>query len=133
MIVLDTHALVWWVNDSADLSETARKLINQELSSKNGVILISAISAWEIALLVQKERLKLTMPVDDWIEAVESIQQVRFVSVDPSLAIESTRLPGTFHADPADRMIVATARHLNLPLLTADGKIQAYTHVHTIW
>lgn len=133
MIVLDTHALVWWVNGSGELSDTAQKAIAQEQGSDEGLILVSAISAWEIAMLVQKERLLLTTAVDDWLATVEAVDTVRFVPVDNDVAIESTRLPGQFHADPADRMIVALARHLSSALVTADGRIRAYRHVRTVW
>lgn len=84
-------------------------------------------------MLVQKERLMLTMSVDDWLKTVIDIDGVRFVAVDNDIGVEATRLPGAFHKDPADRMIVATARHLNAPLVTADEKIRAYPYVRSIW
>lgn len=133
MIVLDTHALIWWVNGDSLLSIQAKVTIDGEQSSPEGVILLSTISAWEIAMLIEKGRLALTMSVDDWLNGVGEIEGVRFVPVDVRTGIEATRLPGEFHKDPADRMIVALARHLNVPLITADEKIQAYPHVHTIW
>lgn len=98
-----------------------------------GEILISAITAWEIALLVDKERITLSMGTDDWLETVGEIEGVRFVSVDVATAVESTRLPGEFHKDPADRMIVALARHFNATLITADEKITNYRYVKTLW
>ncbi|UWN48999.1 Ribonuclease VapC22 [Alcanivorax sp. ALC70] len=101
--------------------------------SEDGIILISSISAWEVAMLVGRGRLTLTMNVDDWLETVGRIPGVRFVPVDNQIGVESTRLPGDFHKDPADRLIVALARHLNIPLVTADQKIRAYRHVHAIW
>lgn len=133
MIVLDTHALLWWVNGDPQLSQSALKVIEQELQAEDGEILISAITAWEIALLVEKGRLTLSMTTDDWLETVEEIEGVRFVAVDTATAVESTRLPGEFHKDPADRMIVALARHYNAELVTADDKITAYRHVRTVW
>lgn len=132
MIVLDTHALVWWVSGDEQLSLSARKAIQAELS-KDGQIMISAISAWEIAMLVAKGRLALTMDVDDWLETVASIEGVSFVPVATDVAVQSVRLPGDFHPDPADRMIVALARHHSVPLVTAAAKIRAYRHVKTIW
>ncbi|MCG7600078.1 type II toxin-antitoxin system VapC family toxin [Halomonas sp. McH1-25] len=133
MIVLDTHALLWWVNGDSQLSQSALETIEHELLADDGEILISAISAWEIALLVEKERLTLSMATDDWLDTVEEIEGVRIVAVDAATAVESTRLPGEFHKDPADRMIVALARHYNAELITADEKITAYRHVKTIW
>ena len=133
MIVLDTDALLWWVNGDGDLSDNANLAIKNELSSDNGAILVSAMSAWEIAMLVSANRLMLAMPLDNWLEAASSIDKVSFVAVEAQIAVESTRLPGEFHKDPADRMIVALARHLNVPLVTADAKILAYKHVKSIW
>ena len=133
MIVLDTHAVIWWVNGGDGLSAEAAAAIDRERMSEDGIILISSISAWEVAMLVGRGRLTLTMNVDDWLETVGRIPWVRFVPVDNQIGVESTRLPGDFHKDPADRLIVALARHLNIPLVTADQKIRAYRHVHAIW
>lgn len=133
MIVLDTHALLWWVNGDSSLSPLALEAIEHERQAGDGQILISAISAWEIALLVHKGRLSLSMNTDDWLETVEEIEGVRYVAVDVATAVESTRLPGKFHKDPADRMIVALARHFNAVLVTADEKITTYRHVRTVW
>ena len=133
MIVLDTHALLWWVNGTPRLSQPALEAIEQELQSDDGEILISAISAWEIALLVEKGRLALSMNTDDWLETVDEIEGVHFTPLDAATAVESTRLPGEFHKDPADRMIVALARRFNAVLVTADEKITAYRYVRTAW
>ena len=84
-------------------------------------------------MLVTAGRLTLTMGVDDWLATVADVDGVRFVPVENDVAVESTRFPGEFHKDPADRMIVALARHLNASLVTADEKIRAYRHVKTIW
>ena len=83
--------------------------------------------------MVQRDKLTLSMEVDEWLEEVGAIEGVRFVPVDNDIAVASTRLPGEFHKDPADRMIVALARHLNAGLVTADDKIRMYRHVRTIW
>lgn len=133
MIVLDTHALIWWVADDGNLSGNASAAIKQELSNPDGLLMVSSISVWEIALLVSKERLTLNMDLERWLDTVGQIEGLRFVPVDNRIAIQSTRLPGEFHADPADRMIVALARHLAVPLVTADAKIRAYKHVSTVW
>ncbi|MGS2724318.1 type II toxin-antitoxin system VapC family toxin [Porticoccus sp. GXU_MW_L64] len=132
MLIIDTHVLVWWVNDSEQLSATARKVIDHTLAN-NGEVIISSISAWEIAMLVEKNRLILSMDVSSWLEEVVQIEGVRFAPVDNEICIHSTTLPGEFHKDPADRMIVATARKLAAPLVTADKKILNYKHVKTIW
>ncbi|MBK5944715.1 type II toxin-antitoxin system VapC family toxin [Halorhodospira sp. 9621] len=133
MIVLDTHALLWWANGDDQLSPHALAAIEHEMQADDGEVLISAISAWEIALLVEKGRLTLSMTTSDWLDTVEEIEGVRFIALDAATAVESTRLPGEFHKDPADRMIVALARRFNAELITADEKITAYRHVKTIW
>jgi PIN domain nuclease of toxin-antitoxin system len=131
VIVLDTHALVWWVSGDDTLSRKARQAIEQELAG--GEIVVSAISAWEIAMLVEREKLVLSMEVERWLSTVAQIEAVRIVPVDVEISIKSVNLPGEFHKDPADRMIVATARKFAIPLVTKDEKIRAYPHVKTIW
>ena len=96
-------------------------------------IIVSAISAWEIAMLVEREKLLLSMDVGSWLATVAEIEAVRFLPVDVEIAVKSVELPGEFHKDPADRMIVSTARKLAVPLVTKDEKIRAYAHVKTIW
>ena len=131
MIVLDTHTLIWWVTDDASLSKKAKHEINRELDG--GEIIISAISAWEISMLVTNQRLVLSMEVSAWLATVAEIEAVKFLPVDTEIATKSVELPGEFHKDPADRMIVATARKFAVPLITKDEKIRAYPHVKTIW
>lgn len=131
MIVLDTHALVWWVNGDDSLSKKAKAAISSEL--EGGQIVVSAISAWEIAMLVKQEKLVLSMDVASWLATVAEIEVVRFMAVDVEISVKSVELPGEFHKDPADRMIVTTARKLAAPLVTKDEKIRAYAHVKTIW
>ena len=132
MIVLDTHVLLWWVSgDTARLSATAVQAIEQELAG--GRIVISSFSAWELAMLVERGRVALSMDVETWLSVVGRIEAVRFVPVDNEISFRSVTLPGVFHKDPADRIIVATARKLAAPLITADEKIRAYLHVRTLW
>ena len=132
MIVIDTHVLVWWVSGDKSLSATAAKLIKDTLDNDSEVI-VSSISAWEISMLIEKGRLVLSMDVESWLDEVAQIDGVRFVPVDNEIGIKSTVLPGEFHKDPADRMIVATARKLAVPLVTADEKIRDYEHVKVVW
>lgn len=131
MILLDTHALIWWVSGDARLPEAAATLIRQNLAEN--AVLISAISAWEVAQLVARDRLVLSRPVSDWLDLVRTIDGVRFVPIDHRVAVESVSLPGDFHKDPADRFLVATARLLGATLLSCDDKIRAYAHVNTFW
>ncbi len=132
MIVIDTHILVWWVSGDKALSAKATKAIKDTLNNDDEVI-VSSISAWEISMLINKDRLILSMDVESWLDEVVQIDGVRFMPVDNEISIKSTMLPGEFHKDPADRMIVATARKLAVPLVTADEKIREYQHVKTIW
>ena len=133
MIVLDTHALIWWVNGDSKLSARARKVIESEMTVDGGRILVSAITAWEIAMLVNKNRLVLTMDLKEWLDTVRSIDTVQFVPIDNEVAVQSVQLPGDFHPDPADRMITALARHYSAMLVTSDDKIRSYRYVKTIW
>ena len=131
MIVLDTHALIWWVNGDAQLSGPAKLSI--EAAQQDGRVLVSAISFWEIAMLVERGRIALAMDLDQWLLAVQGLGGVEVLPVTAQVAIQSANLPGEFHKDPADRMIVALARGLNAPVITADQKIQRYAHVHWVW
>ncbi len=131
MIVLDTHAWIWWVSSPEYLSETAKQIIDEAATGKN--IFISCISAWEIAILVSRGRLKLTMNPADWIAASEALPFFDFVPVSNSIALKSVQLPGILHNDPADRIIIATAVSLGAVLVTKDEKIRNYPHVKTVW
>jgi PIN domain nuclease of toxin-antitoxin system len=131
VIVLDTHTLVWWVTNDSSLSKKARAAIERERAG--GEIVVSAISAWEIAMLVERETLAFSMDVESWLATVQQIPGVRFAPIDVDISTKSVRLPGEFHKDPADRLIVATARKFGVPLVTKDLKIRAYAHVKTIW
>ena len=83
----------------------------------------------EIAKLVENNRLSLPVPVGEWLDQALAYPGVRLLELTPRIAVESTQLPGTFHRDPADQLIVATARVYDCPLVTLDGKIRAYQHV----
>lgn len=132
MIVLDTHALVWWVGGDKRLVKSARSTIDKAIAGGEDV-LVSAISAWEIAMLVKRGRLALSMAVDEWLGTVGGIEGVSMIPITAEIAIHSVSLPGEFHQDPADRMIVALARERSAPLLTADEKIRRYPHVRWSW
>lgn len=131
VIVLDTHAWIWWVGRPQLLSESALQRIDRAMD--DGSIYISSISCWEISLLIQKGRLELTRGVEDWIADSEALPFFQFVPIDNHIALRSTRLPGDLHQDPADRIIIATARFLGATLVTKDRKIRNYPHVETLW
>lgn len=132
LVLLDTHAWVWLLNGSERLGPKARKAIQRSLEEE--VVLVSAISPWEIAILVSKGRLVLDRDVGEWIQAA-LLPGIRLEPISPEVAVASTRLPGTIHSDPADRMISATARHLGSTLVTADELLLAYGkagHIKTL-
>lgn len=124
LILLDTHVLIWAINEEPRLGTAARQLINE--TSERSRILISSITPWEIALLVEKGRLALGKDVGRWIDDVLALPGIELVPLEPEISLESVRLPGVFHNDPADRMIVATARRRQCTLLTADSAILKY-------
>jgi len=131
VIVLDTHVLIWWVNDPAALSSPAQMAINAAMESKS--IHVSSISSWEIALLSERGRLQLSLDVRDWLCRCETLPFLTFVPVSNAIAVESVRLPEFPHADPADRIIAATALSLGAPLVTKDDKLRNYPHLKSIW
>ncbi len=126
MIVLDTHIWIWWVHDPSKLTSTQLETINAHESDLIGV---SAISLWEIAKSVEHKRLDLPLAPLAWFEQALSYPGVRLLELTPEIAVESTQLPGEFHRDPADQIIVATARVFDCPLITSDAKILDYPHV----
>ncbi|MCX5949383.1 MAG: type II toxin-antitoxin system VapC family toxin [Cyanobacteria bacterium] len=139
MILLDTHVLIWWADgDRLRLSTNALAAIDEaiECAGRPGgspALLVSAISCWEVAMLMNRGRLALSLDVERWLALLASHPAVRFLALDPAVAVAATRLPEPFHADPADRFLVAQARELGIPLLSADSKIRSYGHVRSLW
>jgi PIN domain nuclease of toxin-antitoxin system len=129
MIVLDTHIWVWWVHEDERLTQAQREAIT---ANETDTVGISAISCWEIAKLVEYGRLELPSTLEEWFEQALNYPGVQLLALTPEIAIESTRLPGEFHSDPADQIIVATARVYGCSLVTLDDKILNYPHVTTI-
>ena len=128
MIVLDTHAWVWWVSESEQLSGPAREAIEQAAD-----LGVSVMSCWEVAMLVAKGRLGLSLDVGDWIDKALSRPKVRLLPLDPATAVASTRLPGEFHQDPVDRILAATCFRRGVPLLSTDRRIREWRHIRVIW
>ena len=124
-VVLDTHALVWLLQGSDRLGPGARALI--EAAAKGDGAFVAAITAWEIAMLVAKGRLALDREVGEWLDAALALPGLWLAPLDPQVAVDSTRLPGQPHGDPADRMIVATARRHTATLITDDAQVLAYS------
>ncbi len=131
MIVLDTQAWIWWLHDPSRLSRSARTAI--EAGERAGSLKVSAISVWEIAVKVAMGKLSLPMEIGEWYRRASSYPGLDVESVGPADAIASTQLPGDFHRDPADRIVVALARRYGAPLVTSDRLIRDYPHVTAIW
>lgn len=117
-LLLDTHVLVWLVEGYSSLGAAARAAI-QRAAGQDGVV-VSAITPWEIALLVSKNRLQLDRDVMNWLRDALAMPGVTLAPLTPEIAVASTRLPWETHGDPADRILVATARHIGATLVTAD-------------
>jgi PIN domain nuclease of toxin-antitoxin system len=124
--VLDTHIWVWWVDGSSQLPQNFHAYIQAHQTQGLGV---SAISCWEIAKLVELGRLAFSCSVGQWLRQGLAYPGVRLLPLSPEIAVESTQLPAPFHQDPADQIIVATARIYGCPLITKDRRIRAYPHV----
>jgi len=131
MIVLDTHTWIWFISKPEVLSKRAKKAVSAAVEEKS--VLISSISAWEVALLVIKKRLTLSLDVTDWIAKSEGLPFIQFIEISNSIAVKSVNLPQPLHPDPADRIIIATALSAGAPLVTKDIKLLNYPHVKTIW
>ena len=128
--LLDTHVWYWLMETPEKIPGAVRKIIGQKTSIPFGV---SAISLWEIAKLEEKGKINFNIPLQRWMREALDPGFMKRLELDEQVAAESTRLPEEFHRDPADQMIVATARVHNLTLITADRKILSYRHVKTLW
>jgi PIN domain nuclease of toxin-antitoxin system len=129
VILLDTHIWVWWVSNPQRLTPKHREILERG-DDRN--FAVSSISCWEIAKLVQKRRLRLEADVGLWLETAQKSSGIELINLDSQIIVESTRLPEPFHNDPADQIIVATARVRNCSLMTEDRKILAYRGVAAI-
>ena len=128
--LVDTHARVWWAGGSDDPPPRLRRRVQVAFTENR--VWLSAISAWEVALLVQRGRLVLRSPVREWIARAGALAGLRFLPVDTGIAIRSVELPG-LHPDPADRLIVASAERLGATLVTKDERLRASPGVVSFW
>ena len=119
-LMLDTHVLLWWKADPTQLSSTASRALEAATQ-----LLLSPISCWEIGMLVAKQRVALDRPTRIWVNDVLAAERLALADLTASVAVAAAEL-SDFHGDPADRIIVATARELRVPLLTKDRLIHAY-------
>ena len=128
-VLLDTHTAFWLVTDTA-MAQPALDAI--EDATSRGDLLFSPVSAWEIGMLVRKGRLQLDRRPELWVALLLGKAGVRIASLSPEAAVGASFLPGVFHSDPADRLLVATARHLDVPIVTRDGKILDYARTGAV-
>jgi PIN domain nuclease of toxin-antitoxin system len=131
-MVLDTHAWVWWVSNPERVPPKATRSLDRSRKAGDS-LLISTISAWEVAMLVERGRLELTMDVESWIAKTEALPFVDFVPVDNRIALRSVYLTGFPYRDPADRLIVSTALEQGATLVTGDQRLLRYGPVKTVW
>lgn len=124
-VLLDTHIWLWYVDGSRD--RFARRIEPiVETAAARGDVLVSAISVWELAMLEARGRLELSLDVRAWVARALALPGVRMEALSPGVAIDSTRLPGAPHGDPADRILIATARLTGAALVTCDTRLLAY-------
>lgn len=129
--LLDTHAWVWWVSEDRRLSRSARRVIEKALATD--ALWLSLISIWEVAKKVEKGQLVLDRPLDAWLDAATDRRGLHLAELTRPILTESCRLPPLFHGDPADQIIVATARDRDALLVTKDRQIHQYAHVRVHW
>lgn len=130
MVVADTHAWLWWLSGDAALSATARSAL--ERAFDDGHLGVSAISVWEAAMLVKKGRLVLALPLDELVARCETLSGLRFLPVTPRIALASVALE-PLHADPADRLIAATALAHQAALITKDERLHGVAGLDSRW
>lgn len=128
--LLDTNVWIWWNNAPDRLSKKVYQHIAEPKADDE--YLISAISPWEVFKLVEKGRLSLNVDAMEWVEAALQMSRLRLVELTPRISHQATTLPGSFHNDPADQIIVATARIERAVILTKDDQILGYPHVKSL-
>ena len=131
MIVLDTQAWLWWLHEPSRLSEPVRRALRA--AEREDGMTVSVISVWEVATKCALGKLVLPMQVNEWFALARTYRGIIIEPVSADDAIASACLPGNFHKDPADRIIVALARRLRARLVTSDSQIRVYPHVTTLW
>jgi PIN domain nuclease of toxin-antitoxin system len=124
-VLLDTHCWVWsQFGYKHEFSAAGLAMFNQAAADR--ILLVSVISIWEVALLESKRRLQLNMDCQEWVRQALETPGLSLVPLTPEIAVDSTRLPGDMHADPADRILVATARNIGARLMTRDRTLLDY-------
>jgi PIN domain nuclease of toxin-antitoxin system len=130
-VVLDSCTWIWLASDKKRLSRAASLAIADAQDRRSAYL--SVLSCWEVAKLVEKGKLAFRIPLRQWMQRALAIDGLQVQPLTPDICVDSTLLPGAFHADPADQIIVATARMLGAALVTPDKKLRQYSYVPTIW
>jgi len=128
--LLDTHILLWWFQGSTRLSSAQRRVIKR--ADDDHPLGVSDVTLWEIAMLVELQRVRLSLPIDEWLARATAAPLVERCGISPAIAREMVDLSATRSWDPADRIIVASARVLGVPLVTGDARIAESGLVRTI-
>jgi len=125
MLLLDTH--VWiWVAEGIPEKMPAAAMQHIDDAARRGGLYVSVISVWEIGMLAAKGRIRLSKPVRRWVKEALEAPGLRLLPLEPDIALDCNDLPGDFHPDPADRILVASARYLDVPLITHDRRVISY-------
>ena len=130
-VLLDTHILVWWRLDPRPLAKAQASAL-LELEKSGGQVAISAMTLWELAKMVERGSLQTSLPLDVWLEEIEASPWLSVLPLTARIAAESVLLDAGFPKDPADRIIVATARCHGLQLVTSDERIRRWGKVPVI-
>jgi PIN domain nuclease of toxin-antitoxin system len=129
-ILLDTHVWIWWLTHNSPLKPKDRVAL--DIAVQRQPLALSAISLWETQILYSKRRLRLPLPFADWLMRATDTRMISVLPLDRDVVIALDSLPPSFHGDPADRVIVATARTHAMPLATQDGAIRR-SRLVTLW
>lgn len=129
MILLDTHIWVWWVQGDPRLSSEELAALDRYATADMGV---SVVSCWEVSMLHVRGRIELPCLLDEWLDRALAYPGVELIALSRDIAVASCRLPGELHRDPLDRMLIASARDRDCPLVTADERILRYASVRSM-
>ncbi len=129
--ILDTHILLFWRSDPGRLTGAQRELL-ESIENSGGRFVISAITLWELAKLVEHDKITITRPLDLFLGEIEDHPRIEVTPLTGRILAESIQLGNGFHKDPADQMIAATARCLGFPLVTQDERIRDWGGVAVV-
>ena len=129
--LIDTHVWIWRLTEDRRLSKRAKSAIDAARSAQE--LCISLISVWEVAKKVEKKQIVLDRPVEQWLDEAVAAPGLGVWELTRPILVQSCALPQPFHGDPADQILVATARRHGAVLVTKDQRIRQYAHVQSLW